>query len=103
MLLACSFFFPTKHHHLAPSGTYNIFTTTAASTSPAPQLSTFVMPEPPLTPPDTRFDPNVPPDVQAWHTRSGHVLVLPKLDGKEMGYMMLDTGNGCSCWATWCF
>ena len=52
------------------------------------------MPEPPLTPPDTQFDPQVPPDVQAWHTRSGHVLVLPKIDGKEIGYMMLDTGSG---------
>lgn len=70
-----------------------MFTTTAASTSLGPQLSTFVMPEPPLTPPDTHFDPEVPSAVQAWHTRSGHVLVLPRIDGKEIGYMMLDTGD----------
>lgn len=55
------------------------------------------MPDPPLTPPDTQFDPEVPPSVQAWHTRSGHVLVLPKIDGKEIGYMMLDTGTDASC------
>lgn len=59
------------------------------------------MPDPPLTPPDTQFDPRAPPAVQAWHTRSGHVLVLPKIDGKEIGYMMLDTGSHTSCLLPW--
>jgi hypothetical protein len=29
---------------------------------------------------------------QAWHTRSGHVLVQPRINGAEAGYMILDTG-----------
>ncbi len=51
------------------------------------------MPEPPLTPQDTKFDPQLPATVLAWHTRSGHVLVKPKLNGQDVGYMMLDTGE----------
>lgn len=50
------------------------------------------MPTPPLTPPDTKFDPGASADVEAWHTGSGHVLVQAKINGKEAGYMMLDTG-----------
>lgn len=29
---------------------------------------------------------------QAWYTRSGHVLVQPRINGIEAGYMILDTG-----------
>lgn len=51
------------------------------------------MPEPPLTPLDTKFHPQSPSTIQAWHTRSGHVLVQPKINGQGIGYMMLDTGG----------
>lgn len=87
-----NFCFPTEHIHLTPSGGNNTFTATSASTSLAPKLSDFVMPEPPLTPQDTTFNPQLPATVPAWHTRSGHVLVQPKLNGQDVGYMMLDTG-----------
>ncbi|DBA75380.1 TPA: hypothetical protein ACH3X1_010646 [Trebouxia sp. C0004] len=87
-----NFFFPTDHIHLTPSGGNSTFTAMSASTSLAPKLSDFVMPEPPLTPQDTKFDPQLPATVPAWHTRSGHVLVQPKLNGQNVGYMMLDTG-----------
>ena len=63
------------------------------------------MPKPPLTPPDTKFNPQASANVQAWHTGSGHVLVQTKINGKEAGYMMLDTGAPIhlfipmlSCW-----
>ena len=51
------------------------------------------MPEPPLLPHDTAFDPEASAEVQAWHTRSGHVLIKAQINGKDAGYMMLDTGK----------
>ena len=93
ILVACSFFFPSQQHQLTSSGGDNFFTATSVSIQTAPPLSTFVMPQPPLTPSDTHFDPKASPQVKAWHTRSGHVLVKPEIDGKVLGFMMLDTGN----------
>ena len=90
--VARSFFFPTHHIHLMPSGGKDTFTATSASISLAPKLADFVMPQPPLTPHDTEFDPQAAATVSAWHTRSGHVLVKPKVNGQDIGYMLLDTG-----------
>ena len=75
-----------------PSGGQDSFTATSASTSMAPKLADFVMPQSPLTPHDTVFDPQAPATVSAWHTRSGHVLVQAKVNGQDIGYMLLDTG-----------
>ena len=90
--VARSFFFPTHHIHLMPSGGKDTFTATSASISLAPKLADFIMPQAPLTPHDTVFDPQAAATVSAWHTRSGHVLVKPKVNGQDIGYMLLDTG-----------
>ena len=90
--VARSFFFPTHHIHLMPSGGKDTFTATSASISLAPKLADFIMPQPPLTPHDTVFDPQAAATVSAWHTRSGHVLVKPMVNGQAIGYMLLDTG-----------
>lgn len=96
-VVQCSFHFPSQHHQLTPSGGNNYFTATSVKLETVPQLSTFAMPQPPLTPPDTHFDPQASRVVQAWHTRSGHVLVQPSINGRSLGYMMLDTGIVLRC------
>lgn len=30
--------------------------------------------------------------LQAWKTAGGHILVKPRIDGQDVGFMILDTG-----------
>jgi hypothetical protein len=51
--------------------------------------------DPPSTrPKDTRFRPGVPAAIEARRTRSGHILVRPSVDGKDVGWFVLDSGAG---------
>ena len=43
-------------------------------------------------PDDTRFDPVAPPDVEVKRVMTGHVLVRPKVDGRDIGWFIFDTG-----------
>ncbi|PRW56405.1 hypothetical protein C2E21_4538 [Chlorella sorokiniana] len=52
----------------------------------------FVQPPAPLLPPCSSFVPGLPEEVPAWHTSSGHSLVRPLLNGRDVGYFILDTG-----------
>ncbi|KAL4443501.1 hypothetical protein ABPG75_011238 [Micractinium tetrahymenae] len=52
----------------------------------------FAPPPTPLLPADSSFLPGQAEGVPAWHTVSGHSLVKPRLNGKEVGYFIFDTG-----------
>lgn len=45
-------------------------------------------------PADTKFDRNKPPDVELEYAPDSHLLVHPLLDGRDMGWFLLDTGCG---------
>lgn len=45
-------------------------------------------------PADTKFDKNKPPDVELEYAPDRHLLVHPILDGRDVGWFMLDTGCG---------
>ena len=53
----------------------------------------FAVPQSWLRPPDATLDPPEGGPLKAWWTGSGHILVAPRLDGREVGYMILDTGT----------
>mmetsp|Transcript_20326 Transcript_20326/g.52029 ORF Transcript_20326/g.52029 Transcript_20326/m.52029 type:complete len:651 (-) Transcript_20326:36-1988(-) len=82
-------------HQGAAGGQHSYMTVSAelrsAALSAAAALS-YSIPADPLCPTDTAFIPGLPPAVKAWYTRSGHVLVQPRINGIEAGYMILDTG-----------
>ncbi len=44
---------------------------------------------------DFRFDSGLPPSVEIRLADSGHVLVRPIIDGREVGWFILDTGADC--------
>jgi hypothetical protein len=41
---------------------------------------------------DTRFDPAIPPEIECQRAITGHLLVHPKLNGKDVGWFILDSG-----------
>jgi hypothetical protein len=47
-------------------------------------------------PKDTRFRPNVPSRIEVRRARTGHVLVQPRIDGLDLGWLIFDTGAGAS-------
>jgi len=56
-------------------------------------LDLFQLPTVPISPPDTRYDADVSPSVGFTQARSGHILVRPTINGREVdGLMILDTG-----------
>ena len=44
-------------------------------------------------PGDTRFNQEIPPDVECKITETHHVLVHPRIDGQDVGWFLLDTGS----------
>ena len=52
----------------------------------------FAPPPSPMLPADAAFLPDVPADVPALFTASGHSVVQPLLDGRPVGYFIFDTG-----------
>lgn len=50
--------------------------------------------KPPWTPTDTRFDPTASSSIEMKRTFTGHILVHPLVDGKDVGWFILDSGAG---------
>ncbi|MFT7480963.1 MAG: hypothetical protein ACI80N_004280, partial [Gammaproteobacteria bacterium] len=48
-------------------------------------------------PDDARFDANKPSEVEARRVRTGHLLVHPRVGGKDVGWFILDSGAGAMC------
>ncbi|TAH37373.1 MAG: hypothetical protein EYC70_10405 [Planctomycetota bacterium] len=48
----------------------------------------------PVFPESTRFDPAVPAELEVKRVPSGHLLVHPRVDGRDLGWFILDSGAG---------
>lgn len=48
-------------------------------------------------PGDARFDAGLGAALEVRRARSGHLLVHPRIDGRDVGWFLLDTGAGTSC------
>jgi len=48
-------------------------------------------------PDDTRFDPAVSSMLEVCRVASGHLLVHPRLDGRDCGWFIFDSGAGTNC------
>jgi predicted aspartyl protease len=64
-----------------------------------PELSAEACARPADPPADARFDPAVAPLIESMRVKTGHVLVHPRLSGKDVGWFILDTGAGALCLA----
>ncbi|HQR07571.1 MAG TPA: retropepsin-like aspartic protease [Gemmatales bacterium] len=87
--------FPKTHHSL--SGNDGVETYTIESIQAAP---TFVRsPYAPLvTPPsDVTFNDKLPAELEVMRAKTGHLLVKPKVNGKDVGWFIFDSGAGATC------
>ena len=73
-------------------GTENSFTIAEASEAPTFIRSPFEFLGPAFD--DTRFDPSIPPALEVKRAKTGHLLVHPRIDGKDVGWFIFDTGAG---------
>jgi hypothetical protein len=48
-------------------------------------------------PADARFDPQVPAGIEVRRAPTGHLLVQPRVNGKEHGWFIFDSGAGINC------
>ncbi|HKS26218.1 MAG TPA: retropepsin-like aspartic protease [Pyrinomonadaceae bacterium] len=73
-------------------GTTNVFEIRSVAEASRAARSSFE----PVTarPPDTRWNQTVPPGVEARRVRSGHLLIHPLINGKDVGWFILDSGAG---------
>lgn len=46
---------------------------------------------------DTRFDASIAAQLEVKKVRSGHMLVHPLIDGRDLGWFIFDSGAGTSC------
>lgn len=86
--------FPKTHHAL--SGSDGVESYTIESIQAAP---TFIRnPYAPLiTPPiDVIFDDKQPAELEVMRAKTGHLLVKPKVNGKEVGWFIFDSGAGAT-------
>jgi Aspartyl protease len=88
---ALGFRFPHRVARTA-AGVTTTFDVRSVAAAPAAARARFG----PVTarPPDARWDAAVPARVEARRTRSGHMLVHPLVDGKDVGWFILDSGAG---------
>jgi predicted aspartyl protease len=52
--------------------------------------STYSMPD--LSPADISYDTAISPSIETKRAQSGHILVHPRIDGKDVGWFILDSG-----------
>ncbi|KAK9820058.1 hypothetical protein WJX72_005597 [[Myrmecia] bisecta] len=84
--------FPACTQHLAVSAGGNCYNTDSVQLAARYSLAPYSMPAVALRPPGTHYDPRLPSAVPAWWTVSGHVVVEPVINGRTVGFMILDTG-----------
>lgn len=87
--------FPKTHHSL--SGNDGVETYTIESIQAAP---TFVLnPFAPIItgPTDVVFDDKLPAELEVMRAKTGHLLVKPKVNGKDVGWFIFDSGAGATC------
>lgn len=87
---------PKSIAHTGNHGAINNYVMEGARLRPAQDAGVFQRPPDPPLPTGTSFDPSLPPEVKAWRSGSGHTVVEPLVNGRSVGYFMLDTGAFCS-------
>ena len=90
-----SIVYPRSVKQIASGGGRNEYWASSAEAVNALDLDNmlFSIPGMPVFPPDTTYDKNLPPYIEFYQARSGHILVKPKINGQEIeGVMILDTG-----------
>ncbi len=87
--------FPFRVRGVEHGGSEEDFTLT--SLARAPDLKPEALARGAEAPADVRFDPAVAPLVESKRANTGHVLVHPRLSGKDVGWFILDTGAGALC------
>ncbi len=84
---------PDHVTHVAAAGGNNEYRVDQVSVvSIALDPCPFSMPPPQMLPEDTTWDAALP-EAPCWWTNSGHLLLRPTIDGQQIGYMLLDTGQ----------
>jgi len=83
---------PKSIAHTGNHGAINNYVMEGARLRPAQDAGVFQRPPDPPLPTGTSFDPSLPPEVKAWRSGSGHTVVEPLVNGRSVGYFMLDTG-----------
>jgi hypothetical protein len=69
-------------------------TTTIESAKPAPTFVRSPYTRPHAAPADVVFDNTVPADLEVKRAKTGHLLVKPKVNGKDVGWFIMDSGAG---------
>ena len=85
--------FPRESVHVASAGgTHNFVVDSSEYAAPGSDALLYRIPVVPPVPHGTSYSTDGAWVVPAWRSASGHVLVKPKIDGKEVGLFILDTG-----------
>ncbi len=63
--------------------------------SPARKADSAVFTIPDFAPKDLKYDPSIPDAVETKRAASGHILVHPRVNGKDIGWFILDSGADC--------
>eukprot|EP00894_Picocystis_sp_ML_P000985 jgi/Pico_ML_1/51502/g2525.t1 len=85
--------FPKESVHVASAGgTHNFVVESSEYAAPNSDALLYRIPVVPPVPHGTSYSTDDAWVVPAWRSASGHVLVKPKIDGKEVGLFILDTG-----------
>lgn len=75
----------------------NVETLTFDSIKPAPQFVRNPY-SPSISPPaDVVFDNQLPAELEVKRANTGHLLVKPKVNGKDVGWFIFDSGAGAHC------
>lgn len=76
-------------------GQTNVFRLDKLERGPVFIRSPFEMPSGPI--PQTSYDTGANPVLESRRAISGHMLVKPKVNGKDIGWFILDSGAGALC------
>ena len=86
----CRHWFAAECVHSTYAGQREVSTLSGVEIVTSWSQNEFCMPPLKLLPPDTSFTQSG--SIDAWWSRSGHIVVRPKLNETENVYMILDTG-----------
>lgn len=84
-----------RRTRLEASGTTDTFVIDSVNTPKSVDTSLFAYQ--PHAPSNATFDPKVNAKLELKRTRTGHLLCRPKLDDKDVGWFILDSGAGLTC------
>lgn len=84
--------FPAEVERSSPQGDQVSILIAAARPAPAFLRSPYEALRSP--PSDARFDPDAPADLEIRKAPTGHLLVRPRVDGRDVGWFIFDTGAG---------